>query len=143
MSTKADFYIGEGNKTIKWLGSKCHDGYPDGIPTDILIQINEIMFTEMVLEFLMGEPGDSIIAGEEPWPWLWSDSRMTDYSYIFLTDKCKVAASNFGKELFDPIVIKQGEDLIAADLGIGKPEFPIMRRQTFNQTTELIKKYGS
>ena len=141
MSTKADFYIGEGNKIIKWIGSKYRDGYIEGIPTDILIQVNEIMFTEMVLEFLMREPHSSIIADEEPWPWLWSDSRMTDYSYIFLTDIYKVVASHFGKELFDPIKIIQGEDLNAADLGIGKPRFPVMHRHSLDQTTELI--YGS
>lgn len=142
MSTRSDFYIGEGNKAIKWLGSKYHDGYIDGIPTDILIQINEIMFTEMVLDFLRKDPDDSIIAGEKSWPWLWSDSRMTDYSYIFLTDIGKVATSNFGKDLFNPIIIKQGEDLIAADLGIGRPKFPVMRLEALNQTEELVKKYG-
>lgn len=141
MATKGDFYIGNGNEAIKWLGSKYHDCYPDGIPTDILIQINEIMFETMVVDYLKKEASDSIIGGGA-WPWLWSDSRMTDYSYIFLLDIGKVAASNFGKELFDPVTIKQGEDLIAADLGIGRPIFPTMTHRGFDNTKELVKSYG-
>jgi len=142
MGSKADFYIGAGNEAIRWLGSKCHDAYPDGIPPDILLQINVIMYEEMLLEFLRSEPGDSIIAEEEDWPWLWSDSRMTDYSYIFLLDIGKVAASHFGKDLFDPIKIKQGEDLNSADLGIGRPIFSAMSHRGFDETEELMKQYG-
>jgi hypothetical protein len=39
----------------------------------------------------------------------------------------RVVASHFGDEFFDPLKIKQGEDLNGATLAIGIPKFPLMR----------------
>lgn len=133
--TKADFYIGVG-QDAKWVGSVERDGYPDAIPAEILIQINEIMFEELVVEFLQSRRPYSFIASEgDKWPWLWSDSRMTDYAYIFF--HAKVVMSQFGKEMIDPIKIVQGEDLLAADLRLYPPCFPIMNPSALERTKEL------
>jgi len=138
--TKADFYIMDHDGSLEWLGSIPHDGYPDGINLKILIQNTKIMFEEMVLDFLKE---DGIIKDNgDPWPWLWSDSRMTDYSYIFDTGQGKVFMTNFASNLVDPIKILQGEDMIGADVGIGRPKFPIMRDASKEETEELIKRYG-
>ena len=75
----------------------------------------------------------------DKWPWLWSDSRITDYAYLFLNDR--VVVSNFGKEMVDPIKLAQGEDLMAASLHLYPPSFPIMNPKALEQTQELYP-YG-
>jgi len=127
--TKADFYVGTG-LNARWIGSIRIDGYPDGaIPAEIFLQVNKIMFEEMVLDFLRKKKQErwAAIADEgDPWPWLWIDSQITDYTYMFDNKLEKVIASQGGREFFDPIKIIQGEDMNSAELGIGRPRFPQM-----------------
>ncbi len=141
MGTRADFYLERDDKRLMWIGSKAHDGSPWNIPTDILIQINPIMFEEMVTDFLLEHRDDSIIRQEgETWPWPWSDSRITDYSYIFIMDKV-FAYSPSTKHLFDPLKVVQGEDLDCAKLSY-ELKFPVMLKQAIKTTEELIDQYG-
>jgi len=127
--TKADFYVGTG-LDARWIGSIRADGYPDGvIPAKIFLQVNKIMFEEMVLDLLREKKQAkwAAIADEgDPWPWLWIDSQITDYTYMFDEKLEKVIASQGGREFFDPIKIIQGEGMESADLGIGRPRFPQM-----------------
>lgn len=128
--TKADFYVGTGSDA-RWIGSIRADGYPvDGlISPEIFLQVNKIMFEEMVLDLLRkGKQDDwAAIADEgDPWPWLWIDSYITDYTYMFDEKLEKVIASQGGREFFDPIKIIQGEDMDSAELSIGRPKFPQM-----------------
>ena len=134
--TKADFYIIDGDN-IEWMGSLTNSGEPENFPLEILIQVNRIMFVEMLYEYLEKNDGEMV-----EWPWMWSDSRMTDYSYLFHTGMGKVLMSVQGGRLVDPIKIRQGMDLIGADVGMGKIDFPIMRAQSINKTREILNLYG-
>ncbi len=139
MGTRADFYVIKHEK-LEWIGSLYRDGHPWNIPTDILIQVNPVMFEELTVEFLQTK--DSAIKSEgDKWPWPWADSRMTDYSYIFgIYDKV-VAYSPGVKHLFDPLKIVQGEDLIAAKFPF-RVKFPTMLKPAIDITEELIDHYG-
>jgi len=127
--TKADFYIGSGKDGMdpKWIGSLYSDGYPvDGvIPAELFLQVNKIMYEEMVTELIIRYKGKLADRGDG-WPWLWPDSQVTDYTYMFDTVLHKVIASKHGGEFFDPIKIIQGEDLNSANLGLGRPSFPFL-----------------
>ncbi len=136
MGTKADFYVGMGKKS-EWIGSLLSSGDVWNIPVDIFIQVNQMMFEEMVLEFLHDH--DGVV---DEWPHPWSDSRMSDYSYIFYPEHEKVYMSQAGEILVDPIKILQGQSLTEANVFLGEPKFPIMLPQTLNQTEELLKQYG-
>jgi|WetSurSiteA1Bulk_404760.scaffolds.fasta_scaffold00030_17 hypothetical protein len=131
--TKADFYIDK-----KWIGSIFNDGYPKGILLEVLIQINETMFEELAIEFIQKRNG--VVASDGGlWPHLWSDSRLTDYSYIFVTELGKVMASSFGKELFDPVKFLQGCDVKEVYPGVGVPNFPIMDVEKFDRTNQVLE----
>jgi len=139
MGTRADFYIIKHEK-LEWIGSLYRDGHPWNIPTDILIQVNPVMFEELTVEFLQTK--DSAIASEgDKWPWPWADSRMTDYSYIFRIYEKVVVYSPNEKCLFDPLKIVQGEDLSTTRL-VFRIEFPIMLKQAIDMTEELLNQYG-
>ena len=120
--TKADFYVGCG-KSALWLGSIMKDGMPDKIAEDIIFSINEAQYERRVKTMLVKKI-NSILPGDG-WPWLWDDSKMTDFSYFFFNDR--VHASFMGGILFDPISISFGEDLKTAYVGYVVPEFPNMR----------------
>ena len=139
MGTRADFYIDRNNK-IEWIGSLYKDGHPWNIPTDILIQINPVMFEELTMDFL--ESKDSAIRKNgDAWPWPWSDSRMTDYSYIFTMNKV-FAYSPGIRSLFDPLQVVQGEDLDYASFPYNVVHFPTMLKQAVKSTEELLNQYG-
>jgi hypothetical protein len=127
--TKADFYIGSGKDGVepKWIGSIYSDGYPEGgiIPAELFLQVNKIMFEEMVTEVIIKNNGALADRGDK-WPWLWLDSQVTDYTYMFDINLNRVIASNHGREFFDPIKVIQGEDLESANLAMGRPDFPRM-----------------
>ncbi|RLF56138.1 MAG: hypothetical protein DRN27_09870 [Thermoplasmata archaeon] len=110
MGTKADFYM-ENYDKIVWIGSKKHNGNPLKIPVNILIQVNPIMFEEMILDFLHMSRDDSFIREDgDKWPWIWSDSYLTDYSYIFTKERVFAYSPSIGN-LFDPLKFIQGESI--------------------------------
>lgn len=81
MGTRADFYIGRGEKA-EWLGSLCYDGYPNGVPEDVLRNSHtEQEWRANVAKLLAGE--ESATIPEQGWPWPWEDSRTTDYAYAW------------------------------------------------------------
>lgn len=139
MGTRADFYVVKYEK-LEWIGSLYKDGHPWNIPTDILIQINPVMFEELTVEFLQTK--DSAIASRgDKWPWLWADSRLTDYSYIFGLYEKVVAYSPDAKHLFDPLKIVQGEGLKTTRL-LFRIKFPTMLKPAIDMTEELLNQYG-
>lgn len=140
MATKADFYCGLETKR-NWIGSLHNTGDIWSIPLKILIQVNKSMFEELTIDFLK-EKGGSINDNGDKWPWLWSDSRITEYSYIFLPEYNKVFMSIMGNIFIDPIKIRQGEDIEASNAGLGLPTFPCMTKINRKKTEELIRLYG-
>lgn len=130
--TKADFYIGNGI-TANWIGSIRQDGYPSGIPIQLLICVNPTLFEEEVVDFISKAEGVIKTDGGS-WPWLWPDSRMTDYSYMFLLDHNKVFASHFGGNLFDPIKFLQDGDLESAYAGLGHPVYPLKEARAWTES---------
>ena len=97
MGTRADFYIGRG-VGAEWLGSIAWDGYPDGIPMNLLAAKDAAKFRRMVREFISKR--DDGTKPKDGWPWPWNDSGTTDYAYAF--DKGHVRASCFGGNWFNP-----------------------------------------
>lgn len=104
MGTRADFYIGRGEKA-EWLGSIGMDGYPDGQPSNpewkggLVNATSEADFREKVLATIEGCGHGT--KPEQGWPWPWEDSRTTDYAYAF--DEGKVWSSCFGRSWVDPL----------------------------------------
>jgi len=140
MSTRADFYSGLHTRR-SWIGSLVRNGDVWHIPAEIFLQVNKSMFEELVLDFLKSNDG-IINEHGDAWPWFWSDSRCTDYSYIFLPSHEKVYMAQFSSIMFDPIKIIQGEGLIEANANLGRPEFPIMNKKTYPKTEEIMRMYG-
>lgn len=97
MGTRADFYIGRG-ETAEWLGSIGYDGYPSGIPSDILHAPSADSYRAAVQEYLKEEEAGTL--PEQGWPWPWEDSRTTDYAYSYAMGRVWVCA--FGHAWYDP-----------------------------------------
>jgi len=130
--TKADFYIGNGI-AANWIGSIREDGYPRGISLEILICTNPTLYEELVVDFIHEREGVVKTEGGK-WPWLWPDSRMTDYSYMFLPDHSKVFASNYGGNFFDPIKCIQEGEMQSAYAGLGRPVFPLKEARAWTES---------
>lgn len=141
MKATADFYVGVG-QDMEWLGSIFDKGDVWNIPLNILIQVNQIMFEELTLEFLRSR--DSIIADRgDAWDHPWADSRLTDYSYMFDPNHEKVLVYQSGIDyVSDPVKILQGESLIECRELFGTPKFPTMIPEELKKTEELLKEYG-
>jgi hypothetical protein len=141
MGIKADFYVGIGPEA-EWLGSIFKNGDIWHIPLNILIQVNQIMFEELTLDFL--KEHDSVIADRgDKWDHPWADSRLTDYSYIFDPNLEKVLVYHSGIDyLSDPLKVLQGYPMDECKELYGTPKFPTMRPDQLMKTEELLKKYG-
>jgi hypothetical protein len=85
MGTRADFYIGRGEQA-EWLGSIAWDGYPDGIPIDIVRPQNSGYHSEQdyrdSVKIFLNET-DHATKPEQGWPWPWATSHTTDYAYAW------------------------------------------------------------
>ena len=146
MGTRADFYVMDHDGSMEWIGSVSQDGGYLSIPTDILISGNQIMFEEIVTDFIKSRGKSGILKGEEGWPWPWADSRMSDYAYIMHICTGKVMVCRYGSRPVDPIKLIQGMDGIGADCGMGLLKFPIMRPDGLElqeETIKLMEDYGS
>ena len=141
MGTKADFYVGTGND-MEWLGSIFNEGDVTSIPLNILIQINQVMFEELILEFLQNH--DSVISDrEDKWNHPWADSRLTDYTYMFDTAREKVVMYQSGIDyVTDPLKILQGYSIMESIELYGTPKFPTMLPDQLMKTEELLREYG-
>jgi hypothetical protein len=109
MGTRADFYVGRGEKA-EWLGSVAWDGYParafkrgvqdaGGIPIWVTSCKTEETYRAAVAK-LLGSRDDST-RPEQGWPWPWETSSTTDYAYAFIQGRKgnpqgTVYTSNFG-----------------------------------------------
>ena len=110
---KADFYIGI-DKYAKWIGSLLKHGEPFYVPSRILLMTNPVDYEEIFIELTtLKKFIYNSVTQEDGWPHLWQDSQMTDYSYHLFNGK--IWCSMMGEQLFDPLVILGGEDLIAAE----------------------------
>ena len=78
MGTRADFYVGRGEKA-EWIGSIAWDGYPDGMPDSLLAATSTEGYLQEVTDFF--KERDDVTLPEDGWPWPWDDSGTTDYSY--------------------------------------------------------------
>ena len=92
MGTRADFYVGRGEKA-EWIGSIAWDGYPEPhIKEGLLADASEATWRERVAAFLAKREDGTTI--EDGWPWPWDDSNTTDWAYAL--DDGKVYCSCFG-----------------------------------------------
>lgn len=92
MGTRADFYMGRGEQA-EWLGSFAWDGYPEGVPDDVLTATTEEGFRAAVDAMLSGRQDATRVA--DGWPWPWPTSSTTDYAYAF--DVGQVFITCFGR----------------------------------------------
>lgn len=120
MGTRADFYIGR-NRNAVWLGSIAWDGYPNGIPKELLAASTDDEFKAQVAALANR---DDFTAPEMGWPWPWNDSNTTDFAYAI--DDGKVYASCFGKPWFDPQIDADEDEDGDPTSTYGEPRFPDM-----------------
>jgi len=115
MGTRADFYVGRG-KSAEWIGSIAYDGYPEGVPEDVVKTSTESEFRSEVAKLTGGEDGTLPSMG---WPWPWENSNTTDYAYAF--EGGQVYGTCFGRGWWPA-------DKPEPDSGVGKlsdwPEIP-------------------
>lgn len=89
MGTRADFYIGRGKDT-EWIGSICSDGYP-GPPPGLTGWAYKARFFDCMtdeqfrraVEWIDSQVDHCYRPGRDDWPWIWIDSRNTDWIYAF------------------------------------------------------------
>ncbi len=94
MGTRSDYYIMKEEKVI-WLGSCGWDGYPNGIPED-LVNINlEEDFRNSVFGLIEENDGYN-----KNWPWPWGNSRTTDFTYVFKDNNVYVTSYIDGEDVF-------------------------------------------
>ncbi len=105
MGTRADFYVGRGEKS-EWLGSIAWDGYPEGIDDAVLKAKTKQTFRGAVRKFFKGR--DDVTLPTQGWPWPWETSATTDYAYSF--DGSRVSASCFGGPWFKPTAEQPDKD---------------------------------
>lgn len=86
MGTRADFYVGTGDKA-EWLGSIAWDGYEwaEDESCDLAKAETEQGFREAVAQILSGR--EDATTPDMGWPWPWNDSGTTDYAYFFVDGK--------------------------------------------------------
>ncbi|AKQ59706.1 hypothetical protein ACR55_01836 [Bordetella hinzii] len=136
MGTRADFYVGRGDKA-EWLGSVAWDGYPDGFERDGLLNAStEQQFREAVADELA-----SRLDGTTPemgWPWPWEDSHTTDYAYAF--DFGKVYGS-CGDHWFDAHAVSTGagdDETAADDTPVKYPNMTAIQNVDFGSRSGVI-----
>ena len=107
MGTRADFYVGRGERA-EWIGSMAFDGYPEGIPATVLQSITEASFRVTVAEMLAAR--DDASAPETGWPWPWETSATTDFAYAFEGRTVYVSCFGRGWRSIEEVQAVRGTD---------------------------------
>lgn len=129
MGTRADFYVGRGEKA-EWLGSIGWDGYPDGIDKSLLKATTEQQYRNRVKRFF--DDREDATYPKDGWPWPWDDSTTTDYAYAF--DNGQVWASSFGTKWF-----KATEKQPESDRKVAKfPDMRLLKNITLGKRSGLV-----
>lgn len=84
MGTRADFYIKQekNKKKMEWCGSIALDGYEiDGVEE----AKTETEFRNKLKIFL--DDRDDSTYPKDGWPWPWNNSKLTDETWVFITNK--------------------------------------------------------
>lgn len=131
MGTRADFYIGRGEKA-EWIGSIAWDGYPGDRTHGILSAANKHQFLGAVTA-LAGE--NDFTRTAEGWPWPWETSATTDYAYAW--DDGAVYVSCFGSSWLSANQLADLRDaqktwetkLTAAEKAAAPGELPVMNEE--------------
>src|SRR5271157_1998376 len=126
MGTRADYYIGTDEKA-EWLGSTAYDGYPEGVPQDLVKATTKEQFIEE-LNKIFAEQAHAT-KPEHGWPWPWEDSRTTDFAYAWDDANHAVMVSRFGRP-YMPVTEYLAMDEAASDAyyAIGHTQvFPDMK----------------
>lgn len=125
MGTRADFYIGTG-ETAEWLGSIAYDGYPDGLPEDVIKASTEEGFRAEVAELAKESHWTS---PEQGWPWPWNDSHTTDWAYAFKDGV--VLQSCFGCEWHDAkVALSEEQEEALKDKAADVPDMSAQKNVT-------------
>ena len=90
VTTTADFYDGRGTRAV-WLGSLQGDADPAtvrglGCGRLLLTATDPLTYADAVADLLDCWPDEDLGHGYHPrdgWPWLWPDSRDTDWVFTF------------------------------------------------------------
>jgi hypothetical protein len=91
MTTTADFYDGRGQSAV-WLGSLQGDADPETVRTVacgrlVLDATDPFTFADAVTDLLAVWGEEDLGHGyhaRDGWPWLWPDSRDTDWVFTFV-----------------------------------------------------------
>jgi hypothetical protein len=126
MGTRADFYIGNGEKA-KWLGSIGWDGSPSNIPPSIKLATKPKQFEDEVISFIKISQGT---LPEMGWPWPWNNSSTTDYSYLFIDNK--VYISWFGQNAYPAMLYDNFEEDKENYLDVSFPDMSSLKNVTFD-----------
>lgn len=134
MGTRADFYIGRGEKA-EWIGSIAWDGNPEGSRcAPALHSTSESAFKKRVAE-LARNKNDVTFPPDDPWPWPWQTSATTDYAYAW--DDGAVYVSCFGRAWLSANQLADLRDaqevwetkLTAAEKVVAPGELPVMNEE--------------
>lgn len=104
MGTRADFYVGAGQKA-EWIGSVAWDGYEWGDDmkektTAICAATTEDEFRKAVKDEL--DSREDATNPEDGWPWPWETSDTTDRTVYF--NRGKVKCCDWGGKIKWPVM---------------------------------------
>lgn len=98
MGTRADFYTRNTEGKLRYVGSIALDGYPDGIPSYVLGAGNAAAFCHGLYKWFKHDRTDATTP-KKGFPWPWSTSALTDYTYVFDARSGRVQQFHFGKPI--------------------------------------------
>lgn len=127
MGTRADFYVGRGEKA-EWLGSIAWDGHPGNFPK-IERAKTERAFRAAVAKELAGR--DDGTTPDMGWPWPWEDSHLTDYSYAFDDGRT-----------YHTAYVPDGEKLPCPNCEYGRGKVWVTAKAKLDDDGHAIKHYG-
>ena len=96
MGTRADFYVGTGDKA-EWLGSVGWDGYEWDEQPDCALMTATTEGEFIAAVNAIAEEREDWTSPKQGWPWPWENSFRTDRTYAFANGQTE--SFHWGKKL--------------------------------------------